>query len=338
MSSQVTGILYTAGSAASRTATLELNNDTIAVTAESAQCAFHGMQNTRFSDGIPGVATEVRLPNGDLFIADDVNWRVNSQTGLTLSFLETNKLAILSSLLLAPILVYWLIAVVMPAIASKSVDYLPDSVATHMGEQTFIILEKSFLDPSELAEDQIQHINQLFERALDELQLTHHEYQLFIKKSTYFSANALALPNGTIIVTDDLVTQLNEFDESQFDAMLTAIILHEIGHVEAKHSVRMVAQSLSNAIVFSLLFGDLETIGELIIGSSSALLQSRFSRDMESEADDYALQQIERLGYQPNAFAEAMSSFETSEENLLSTYFSSHPGTKERIEKAKQFE
>lgn len=337
MSQIVDGKLYQASSTHSCAVKLVVTESHISIIQDGVEYGAHNLSSISLSDAIPGVATEVRFENGDMFIPDDKSWRVQRQTGSLLSTLESHKTSVFASIILAPLLIYWLIMIAMPALASKSVDWLPPSVSNYMGEQSFTILEKAFLEPSELDEPTQQHIEQLFSNATTALNLDKEHYQIFTYQSAYFGANALALPDGTVIVTDDLITQLREYDENKLDSMLMAIILHEIGHVEGKHGMRLVAQSLSNAIVFALLFGDLETVGELFVGASSTLVQASFSRDMESEADDFALQHLAELGYSPSAFADAMDSFDANGSGDFLKYLSSHPAIKERIEKAKRF-
>lgn len=120
------------------------------------------------------------------------------------------------------------------------------------------------------------------------------------------------------------------------------MLLHEIGHVEGQHSVRLIAQSLGAALVFGILFGDPEGIADLLLGSGSVMLQSAFSRDMEREADQFAVEQLKVLGKSPSAFADAMSALlneRSTDDHGTSTllkYLSTHPDTRERIEQARQ--
>ncbi|MEJ2445529.1 MAG: DUF898 family protein [Exilibacterium sp.] len=99
------------------------------------------------------------------------------------------------------------------------------------------------------------------------------------------------------IVTDDLVKLL----EQNPDAILS-VLLHEIGHVEHQHSLKLVAQSMAT----SVFFGDIEGAGEIIIGAGSSLLQNAFSRDMEAEADEFAFSRLIELGISPAVFADAL--------------------------------
>ncbi len=157
--------------------------------------------------------------------------------------------------------------------------------------------------------------------------------------SDYFSANAFALPNGQVVVTDELVELL----KNEPDA-LRAILLHEIGHVQHHHSIRLAAQAAASTVVFAVIFGDLEGILEVVLGSGSSFLQQAFSRDMEQEADEYAIKNLLKLGYSNHDFADAIEALEknlkaregTYDETWLK-YLSTHPSSQERIEYARQY-
>jgi Zn-dependent protease with chaperone function len=293
----------------------------------------------RFGTVLPGLAVELQLRDGALFVPDDAGfrWPQLSSKAKMAAWLESQKLSILAAIVLSPLLLWWIIVYAMPMLAVAAVPLVPDSVKRQMGQQTFYSLQKTVLEPTELPAAQQAGVQYHWQMALQQLPLQQSNYKLYLYKSDFFGANAFALPDGTVVVTDGLVKLLHD----KPDALL-AVLLHEIGHVEGQHSVRLVAQSLGAALVFGILFGDPEGIAELVLGSGSALLQSAFSRDMEREADQFALQQLKALGKSPSAFADAMTALlsehgdsDDASASLLK-YLSSHPDTRERIEQATQ--
>lgn len=293
----------------------------------------------RFGTVLPGLAVELQLRDGAVFVPDDrsFRWPQLSAKAKLAAWLESHKLAIVAAVFLSPLLLWWIIVYAMPMAAGAAVPLVPDSVKRQMGQQTFYSLQQTVLQPTELAAPQQAAVQYHWQMALQQLPLQQSNYKLYLYKSDFFGANAFALPDGTVVVTDGLVKLLHD----KPDALL-AVLLHEIGHVEGQHSVRLVAQSLGAALVFGILFGDPEGIAELVLGSGSALLQSAFSRDMEREADQFALQQLKALGKSPSAFADAMSALlsehgDTDDTSAsLLKYLSSHPDTRERIEQATQ--
>ncbi len=87
------------------------------------------------------------------------------------------------------------------------------------------------------------------------------------------SVNAFAMPGGFVVVHTGLI-QLAESPEE-----LAGVLAHEIQHVEQRHSLRAMAQSLGLYAVLSLLVGD--TSGLASLGGD--LLKLKFSRNHETE-------------------------------------------------------
>jgi len=248
----------------------------------------------------------------------------------------------------------WFVIIAIPNTAEKGVDLLPQSVFEQVEKESLAILEKTFLEPSTLAVKQQETIRDMWNEALIQLSLEPAQYQLLLRASGFFDANAFALPNGTVVVTDDLVALLDGDDDA-----LLAIMLHEIAHVEFKHGMKLAARSIATTIFFALMLGDIDGVGEYVIGASSSLLENSFSRDMETEADAYAIDKLQQLGKSPNAFADAMAHFLLFHESEgiteisgdvdnveiegkesegvynLSEYFSTHPDTQARIQAAR---
>lgn len=306
-----------------------------------------------FSDVVPGLAVDLILVDGTLFIPNDKRFRWPQLTpkNLLAEWLESHWLSVLCSVIIVPLFLWTMVNHVLPSASHKVVSFLPESIAENMGEQTLYILDKTQLDPTELNQKQQQQVTQLWQQIITTLDLSSDKYQLYFRKSD-IGANAMALPDGTVIVTDDIVT-LMEKDPSA----LVAVLLHEIGHVEHQHSLKMIAQTTATTLLFTMMLGDIEGAGELILGAGTGLLQNTFSRDMEREADEFSHQNLPKLNFTPAAFANAMELLagahshanshpkdQYSEEpeqdqtplNHWFQYLSSHPKTQERIESANE--
>ncbi|NRA60006.1 MAG: M48 family metallopeptidase [Psychrobium sp.] len=340
MTQLIQGIYYYPASSKAESAELQVTGKNISLHYQQ-QCILNvHISDVKIGDLIPGVACEVNFGDGGKFVADDASVRIAASSS-TLERLEKNKPLILAAIFLVPLLMWFNLTVVMPKIADSTVPFLPDSVSENMGEQVFSIIKKTMLEPSELPLEQQDKVKQQWSDAVSQLGLSTEKFKLHVFASDFFGANAFALPDGTVVITDDLLTRLDDKPDA-----IVAILLHEIGHVEHQHSLRMVAQSVSTAVVLAVIFGDIEGIGEVLLGTGSTLLQNAFSRDMEREADDYALNHLVVLGLKPAAFAEAMESFldikekqnEESSGGKFLKYLSTHPDTKERIKHAKEFE
>lgn len=296
---------------------------------------------TQVTSPVASVAQTLSFIDGGRFVAQDTSfrWPFTSKSHALLEKLEKNKLLIIASVLLTPLLVWFILYRAVPAVAVYSINQLSPEVIETMGEQSFSAVEKVALSPSEIALEKQQKAEQQWSALLSDLNLDQSKYRLSFYKSDMFGANAFAMPHGRVVVTDELMVLLAE----QPDA-LRAILLHEIGHVHHQHGIKLVAQSLANTIVLAMLFGDLETVGELVLGSGSSLMQQAFSRDMEREADQFAIEKLVELGFDANDFADAIDALhqhakkELDEDDTWLQYLSSHPHSQERIDSARNFD
>jgi Zn-dependent protease with chaperone function len=152
------------------------------------------------------------------------------------------------------------------------------------------------------------------------------------RQSETMGANAFALPNGTIVITDELVKLIGDNHD-----LLTAILLHEIGHVEHKHFMRLISESLATSISVNYFFADLGGLAEFVAGVSNIIVQNQFSRKLEWEADNYALSKLVELGMDRESFAEAMQKLAVTlpKESKLTLLLQSHPSMQSRIDNAK---
>ena len=74
----------------------------------------------RFGSVIPGLAVELQLRDGAIFVPDDprFRWPQLSGTAKTAARLESHKLSILAAVILSPLLLWWIIVDLMPMLAS----------------------------------------------------------------------------------------------------------------------------------------------------------------------------------------------------------------------------
>lgn len=120
--------------------------------------------------------------------------------------------------------------------------------------------------------------------------------------------NALALPGGTIVVTDGLV-KLFRADER----LLAAVIAHELGHVHHRHSLRHLLEGSASALIVGALVGDVSGVSTLTVNAPILLSTLHYTRESEREADQYAFDLLSKSGRSPKDFADAMRRFEAME-------------------------
>lgn len=153
-------------------------------------------------------------------------------------------------------------------------------------------------------------------------------------------ANALALSDGTIIVTDEMVRLVLNRDgrlDTAGEAQLLGVIGHEVGHIERRHTIRILMTSSLSSALSAIMFGDFSAVAA---GLPAVLTQMQYSRDMELEADDYAVAVLRRNGRAPDSLVNILQTLERQYPGAARlprwlshslNYLSTHPATDERI-------
>lgn len=219
-----------------------------------------------------------------------------------------------------------------PLAARGIVAALPPGIEAHIGRQTLQFLDDYLLEPSQLPAERQQQLQQHFAPLL----AAHPDLRLRVHfRQASIGANAFALPGGDLVFLDDIVELAEDDDE------LSAVLAHEIGHVAGHHGMRRIVQ---NGLLYwgmMAITGDISAASDTLAGAPAYLMNMAYSRDMESEADDFALQQLHHQGIAPVHFANIMRRLDTaaaSEEPARRTekllhMLSSHPDTRERVRK-----
>ncbi len=210
----------------------------------------------------------------------------------------------------------------VPAVAQFAAHALPAWVDQGVGEEALALMDQVSLSPSKLPAARRLSLEQ---KLADQCRRQAcPPYRLLFRDSALFGANALALPGGTVVVTDALVGLARHDDE------VLAVVAHELGHVRHRHGLRLALQSLGAGAILIAVTGDIGSVSDLAAGLPSLLLQNGYSRDMEREADAYALAWLNTACIPPARFAAILERLDddASDTGLLD----SHPGTRERIE------
>jgi len=150
--------------------------------------------------------------------------------------------------------------------------------------------------------------------------------------------NAWALPGGKIAVNRGLLVEL------QSEAELAAVLGHEIVHAAARHSAQKIEQGQLMQIgsIFASAaasaYGGAE-LGQMVGQGAqlgSQLLQAKYGRDDELEADRYGMKYMKLAGYDLQAAVSLQEmfvrKFRGAEQNWMQGLFASHPPSQERVD------
>lgn len=209
----------------------------------------------------------------------------------------------------------------LPAVAEITAKTLPESAERMIGGETLAFLDKRMLAPSTLSLPQQEAITKRF-RALAPPADGMPYFEIVFRKSR-IGPNAFALPSGQIVLTDEIVRLVDD------DDALMAILSHELGHLHERHLMRRLIQGSMIGAAATVLFGDISSVAANI---PTVMLDLKYSRDAEREADDYAIAMLKKNGIDISALIHTFEALE-KETGDHSPYLSSHPPANERIER-----
>src|SRR6187402_650960 len=153
--------------------------------------------------------------------------------------------------------------------------------------------------------------------------------------------NAWALPGGKIAVNVGLLSELKS------EAELAAVLGHEIVHAAARHGAKAqergtLLQAGLAAAQIGAAVSDVDTnVAGLLIqgaGVGAQLVQQKYGRDQELEADKYGMKYMKGAGYDPQGAVTLQETFvrlsqqeSAKKQGWLDGLFASHPPSTERV-------
>jgi Zn-dependent protease with chaperone function len=117
-----------------------------------------------------------------------------------------------------------------------------------------------------------------------------------------------------------------------------AVLAHEIGHVERRHSLRHIVQNSVTAAVAAAFTSDVSSLTLAVSGIPVLLAQAKYSREFETEADTFAFALLKKNDISPENFAtlmERLSAKRNPRSEGSMAFLSTHPVTAERIARAR---
>jgi Zn-dependent protease with chaperone function len=213
----------------------------------------------------------------------------------------------------------------IPMLARLVADRVPASVVARVDTETLAALDRQVFAPSALPRERQDAIASAF-RALKKPYGESAPYNLAFRKSDAMGANAMALPGGTIVVTDGLMALARD------DREVLAVLAHEAGHIDRRHGMRGLVQDSLISLLLALVIGD---VSALAAAASSSVLEASYSRDLEREADAYATETLRANGISLKFLADMLRRLDSAAGAAgmpgALRYLSTHPATDERI-------
>ena len=217
----------------------------------------------------------------------------------------------------------------IPFLARLVADAVPAAVTTPISESVLASLDAGPFTPTKLPPARQGELRAGFARLIRGAD-GGQAYRLEFRGGGDIGPNALALPSGIIVVTDELVQLARD------DREILGVLAHEAGHVAERHGVRLVFQESAVGMLLAWVVGDFSTLAAV---APATLMQAKYSRDLERDADRHAAELLQRRGIPPSLLADLLARMDAAGRQRQSPagsvplldYVSSHPATHERL-------
>lgn len=145
--------------------------------------------------------------------------------------------------------------------------------------------------------------------------------------------NAIALPGGTVVVTQGLLQLFDRGVVSRDE--LAAVLAHEVAHIELGHSrAAEVRETMGRWATMALPGASLGPAVRMAMKAGVGALRKRASRDAELQADAWAADLLRRTPYDNNSLATFLA--KTAAWSGGGGLWSTHPSAEARIEALRQ--
>lgn len=333
----IEGWLYVEGSAKRRPARLGARDGRLYLLTDAEPEAIE-VAAIAIAPRIGSTPRRLTLPGGRVFETAD-NDGVDrmfagapGRKGATLHWLEGFRprlIAIVAGLALAAFAsVRW----GLPVAADIVAETTPYAAETALGDGALAQLDEILFKPSGLPESVQARHRALFAELVRVAEVDGRRPALHHRAGGALGANALALPGGGVVVTDELVVLMGGDPD-----LLAAVLAHELGHVEHRHGLKMFARALGLSLITLWLTGDVTTAGGAAAAVGETLLRGAYSRGFEREADARAVDLMRAAGRRPAAIADALERLAAARpEAAEGGYLATHPAVSERAAAARE--
>jgi hypothetical protein len=325
------GFFYPFGTARRVAASLQLKEDRLVLLRVEHTDWMFEVQELKVSSPLGGVPRTFGFPDGGKFECEDQPgidaWLgkhgLRSGSGLV-HRLERHWRSVALSLVVVAAALVFTIMYGIPASAGWLSKRIPASAGVQIGDEMEGVVRRLTGGQSKLAETRREEIQSVFEALVGNSRPAGLSPKLSFRRGGRLGANAMALPNGTIVITDELV------ELAEDPAAVTGVLAHELGHLHFRHGMQQAIRASSLPLVIALVTGDLASGSSLLGAIPISLISNGYSRAHEREADAFALERLNSQGVATEPLAELL-------QKLMALYgdapgwLSTHPATGDRV-------
>lgn len=217
----------------------------------------------------------------------------------------------------------------------KNGDFLLFSIQNdiQLGEQVAAEIEANpeqfpILDPIEYREA-YDYLQRMLDEILASGEVTYKDefaWKLHIIDDDQ-TLNAFATPGGYLYMYTGLIYFLDREDD------LAGVLGHEVAHSDQRHSSKQLQRTQGISLLLSIIAGEnagaLTQVAGQIAGTLSGL---EFSRQAESEADEFSVQYLAQTKYACNGAAAFFEKLLLNQDQRNPEFLSTHPSPDSRVE------
>jgi Zn-dependent protease with chaperone function len=326
--------LYDGQTAQRRNVTVKLTVPGYIVLQEFSTLSRFRLEDVEISEQLGSQPARIELPDGArLEVADSTAFyaQLSNSPGQNqwLHRLESRwsyaLLALSLTLALAWVGYVWGI----PEGARLAAYAMPLEIDDAIGVEGLELLDEHMLAPTELDMQRQLQLLAAFISVVETVGVQDvYRYQLVFRKGLGVGANALALPGGTIVLTDELVALAEDDDE------LAAVLAHEVGHIRNRHALRSLIQNSVVAGLIVAVTSDLSSATSFAAGIPTLLANAGYSREFEFEADAVAREYLLANDIPLDRYASIILRLEEIEGGGpgIMSLLSTHPEAAERVQ------
>jgi len=224
-------------------------------------------------------------------------------------------------------------------VASRAIVALtpPEVDAAVGGVVLDALRDHGIIEPTAIEYEQQEEIRVAFARAFARTRPSGDQAPVALRfYDSELGANALALPGGTIIVTDDMVRLLADRED-----VLLGVLAHEAGHVRGRHGMKSLVQTAFIGTLAGVAIGDYSV---MLATVPAALGQMAYSRQFERDADGESIRLLRANGISPAVMVTLFERLQAARGRppagglraSLGIAFASHPADEERLRRFEQ--
>lgn len=296
------------------------------------------LSEVRVTPGVGSIRRFIKLPDGGMCDADDpaflesVVAAQGKKTGPSLVHRWEKSLGYVALALVATAaIVAGFVRYGVPVLAKKVAFAIPVDLETRMGGESLSILDRFAFAPTGLPRVRREKLRRLFGDVARHAGID-GKSRLEFRKAKGAGANAFALPSGIVVMTDEMVKLARNDDE------LAAVLAHEAEHVRGRHGMRHILQNSMTVLIVSAVTGDIASISSLASTVPTVLIDAKYSRDFEREADAAVAVYLKSRKIPLKRYADILGRLQAEldkktpgEPAPAKNYLSTHPPTEERI-------